>query len=70
MFRLGDIHGSPGPVRRSLNFEVIACLEAAAQATPVDVDAMLGRVRALRKTPARVRVTDALLSRLKARGRA
>jgi antitoxin FitA len=55
--------------RRSLNLEVITCLETAAQAAPVDVDAMLARVRALRRTPARGHVTDALLARLKGRGR-
>jgi plasmid stability protein len=56
--------------RRSLNFEVIACLEASAGAAPMNVDAMLARVRALRRAPTRVRVTDALLTRLKLRGRA
>ena len=55
--------------RRSLNLEVIVCLEAAAQAAPVDADALLARVRALRKTPTGPRVTDALLSRLRTSGR-
>lgn len=56
--------------RRSLNLEVITCLESAAQATPVDVEAMLGRVRALRKAPVGLRLTDGLLTRLKSHGRA
>lgn len=56
--------------RRSLNLEVIACLEAAAQSVPIDVDAMLARVRALRKTPVGFRLTDKLLNRLKSEGRA
>jgi plasmid stability protein len=56
--------------RRSLNFEVISCLEAAAQAEPIDVAAMLARVRTLRQAPAGPRVTDVMLADLKSRGRA
>jgi len=56
--------------RRSLNLEVIACLESAAQAVPVDVEAMLVRVRGLRRTPVGFRLTDRLLGRLKSEGRA
>ncbi|MGH7266129.1 MAG: FitA-like ribbon-helix-helix domain-containing protein [Candidatus Rokuibacteriota bacterium] len=55
--------------RRSLNLEVIACLEAAAQAVPVDPDAWLARARALRRTPKGLRLTDRTLTRLKADGR-
>jgi len=55
--------------RRSLNLEVIACLEAAAQAVPVDVDAMLARVRALRRASTGLHLTDRLLKRLKSQGR-
>ncbi|MBM4132655.1 MAG: DNA-binding protein [Nitrospira sp.] len=54
---------------RSLNYEVIACLEAAAQATPVDPDALLARVRSLRQKPANFRLTDRTLARLKTAGR-
>ncbi len=54
---------------RSLNHEVIACLESAAQAVQVDPDAFLARVRMLRRTPARFRLTDRTLARLKASGR-
>ena len=56
--------------RRSLNSEVLACLEAAAQATPLDPDALLARIRAVRRTPARLRLTDRTLNRLKSEGRA
>jgi plasmid stability protein len=56
--------------RRSLNLEVIACLESLVQSTPVDVDALLVRVREIRRTPARSRLTDRALTRLKGAGRA
>ncbi len=55
--------------RRSLNHEVIACLEAAAQAVPLDPEALLARARALRRTPAHFRLTDRTLAQLKADGR-
>ena len=56
--------------RRSLNLEVIACLETLVQAVPMDPDALLARVRAIRRIPARTRLTDRALARLKAAGRA
>ena len=56
--------------RRSLNHEVIACLETAAQAVPVDPDALLARARALRRTPVSFRLTDRTLNGLKGYGRA
>lgn len=56
--------------RRSLNLEVIACLETLVQAAPMDPDALLARVRAIRRIPARTRLTDRALARLKAAGRA
>ena len=55
--------------RRSLNLEVITCLEAAAQSVPVDADTLLARARDVRRVPARLRLTDALLRRLKTAGR-
>lgn len=55
--------------RRSLNNEVIACLETLTQAVPLDPEALLARVRAVRRTPARLRLTDRSLNRLKAEGR-
>lgn len=54
---------------RSLNHEVIVCLEAAVQATPVDPDTLLARARAVRRVPGRTRLTDGALARLKGRGR-
>ena len=56
--------------RRSLNLEVIACLETLVQSTPVDTEALLARVREIRRTPARTRLTDRTLARLKVAGRA
>lgn len=55
--------------RRSLNHEVIACLEAVAQATPLDPESLLARVRAVRRRPSRFRLTDRSLTRLKTAGR-
>lgn len=55
--------------RRSLNLEVIACLEATVQATPVDAEALLARIRGARVKPKAVRLTDRLLTRLKTAGR-
>jgi plasmid stability protein len=54
---------------RSLNLEVIACLEAAVRATPVDPETLLARIRGIRARPRRARLTDRLLTRLKAAGR-
>jgi plasmid stability protein len=56
--------------RRSLNLEVIACLESLVQPARVDIDALLVRVREIRRTPARSQLTDRVLARLKAAGRA
>ena len=55
--------------RRSLNLEVIACLEATVQATPVDTEVLLARIREIRVRPRGVRLTDRLLTRLKTAGR-
>jgi plasmid stability protein len=54
--------------RRSLNFEVIAVLEGATRSTPIDVEALLARARAVRirlKHP----VSDEYINRAKRRGR-
>ena len=56
--------------RRSLNLEVISCLETLVQSTPLDAEALLARVREIRRAPARTRLTDRALTRLKAAGRA
>jgi plasmid stability protein len=55
--------------RRSLNHEVIACLEAVAQAAPLDAESLLARIRAVRRKPSGFRLTDRRLTRLKAAGR-
>ncbi len=47
--------------RRSLNLEVIACLETVTHAA--------ARARSVRRTPAGPRLTDARLAQLKAAGR-
>lgn len=54
--------------RRSLNLEVIACLEHATQSMSVDPETLLARARSVRVRPA-VWVTDRLLARLRADGR-
>ena len=54
--------------RRSLNLEVIAVLEAATRSVPIDIDAELARVRAVRiklKHP----VSDEYINRAKRAGR-
>ena len=55
--------------RRSLNLEVIACLEATVQAAPIDPEKLLARIREVRVTPRAVRLTDRLLARIKTAGR-
>jgi antitoxin FitA len=55
--------------RRSLNLEVIACLESATQAAPVDPETLLARVRSVRRAPVGLRLTDTALARLRAAGR-
>lgn len=55
--------------RRSLNLEVIACLEAAAQTVPMDVDGFLARVRSLRQPLRHARLTNRLIRRFKIHGR-
>jgi plasmid stability protein len=55
--------------RRSLNGEVIACLETLTQAVPLDPEALLARVRVVRRTPNRLHITDRTLRRLKSEGR-
>lgn len=55
--------------RRSLNREVIACLEQAARSVAVDPEALIARARAVRVEPRGVRLTDRTLARLRADGR-
>ncbi len=53
----------------NLNSEVIACLETITEAAPLYSEALLARVRAVRRASARLRLTDRMLNRLKAGGR-
>jgi len=55
--------------RRSLNHEVIVCLESLTQSVPVDVDSLLAKVRQIRKAPKKTRLTDRTLTSLKGAGR-
>lgn len=55
--------------RRSLNYEVISYLEQMTHSVPIDSDTLLARVRAVRRTPKGVRLTDRLLQELKVAGR-
>lgn len=55
--------------RRSLNHEVIACLETTTGAVPVDPETLLARARAVRRTPLGLHLTDRALNQLKAYGR-
>jgi plasmid stability protein len=66
---LDRLRARAGRHRRSLNREVITCLESVVQGAPLDPDALLVRARALRRTPAGLRLTDRALERLKDEGR-
>ena len=55
--------------RRSLNHEVIVCLESLTQSVPIDADKLLAKVRQLRQAPKKTRLTDRTLNALKAAGR-
>ena len=55
--------------RRSLNLEVITCLESATQSTSSDVDSLLARIRRVRQPLRHTRLTDRLINRLKTHGR-
>ncbi len=55
--------------RRSLNHEVIVCLESLTKSTPLDADSLLTQARRIRLTPAKTRLTDRTLAALKATGR-
>ncbi len=55
--------------RRSLNHEVIVCLESLTQSVLVDVDSLLAKVRQIRRIPKKTRLTDRALNSLKVVGR-
>ena len=54
---------------RSLNTEAIAVLESSVRSTPVDVDALIARARAVRATM-KFKATGAQIDRFKREGRA
>ena len=55
--------------RRSLNREIITCLEHASQSIQLDPERVLARAQSLRQQTAGPRLTDKALRRLKAAGR-
>lgn len=55
--------------RRSLNREVLVCLEQAVHAAPIDVNATLARIDVLRQRTAVPPLTDRLLREAKNSGR-
>jgi plasmid stability protein len=55
--------------RRSLNSEILVCLEQAVAAEPVDPEAILAKADALRQRLRLPRLTDARLRAAKAAGR-
>ncbi len=55
--------------RRSINSEMILCIERAVGTHRVDVEATLDRARALRERSAAYRITDRELNEAKASGR-
>ncbi|MEX0829495.1 MAG: hypothetical protein WD032_04570 [Nitrospirales bacterium] len=55
--------------RRSLNHEVIRCLECAAESVPLEPENLLATARAIRQVPAHTRLTDKSLRELKEKGR-
>lgn len=54
---------------RSLNGEVLACLEESLGATPVDVDSLLSGIQELRDQISAPRLTDRILRSARERGR-
>jgi plasmid stability protein len=56
--------------RRSMNNQVIVCLERALQSSRIDADEVVAEARALRRKTARYFLTEKKLSRLKREGRA
>ena len=55
--------------RRSLNHEVIWCLEQVAESRPLDAKSILTRARSVRRIPAKGKLTDRVLQELKTEGR-
>lgn len=55
--------------RRSINNQVIVCLERALRSPKIDTDAVLAGARALRRKTSRYLLTDRTLARVKQEGR-
>lgn len=55
--------------RRSINAEIIVCIERAVSSRPVDPEVVIARARRLRERTARYRITDEELGAAKADGR-
>jgi plasmid stability protein len=55
--------------RRSINAEIIVCIERAVSPQPVDPELVIARARALRERTARYRITDDELGAAKVDGR-
>ncbi|HZD55379.1 MAG TPA: Arc family DNA-binding protein [Anaerolineales bacterium] len=55
--------------RRSINSEIIACIEQAVQSRQLDPEAILVRAQRLREKTAHYRVTDEGFSKMKREGR-
>ena len=55
--------------RRSINAEIIVCIERAVSAQPVDPEMVIARARELREKTAGYRISDEDLSAAKADGR-
>jgi len=54
--------------RRSLNHEVIFCLETLTQVVPIDADSLLVNARRIRLAPKKTKLTDRILTSLKVAG--
>ena len=65
---LRELRSRAASHRRSLNSEVIACLESLMGPRPVDPEALLADIRARRPVVKRP-VTDAMINRFKKMGR-
>ena len=55
--------------RRSINAEIIVCIERAVSSQPVDPEVVISRARQLRESTARYRITDEGLGAARADGR-
>ena len=55
--------------RRSINAEIIVCIERAVSSHPVDPEVVIARARRLRESTARYRITDEEVGAAKVDGR-